>query len=191
MRGESRHVPSRPRSASRADGATDTARLTRVLGPVVRSAGLDLESVKVAAAGRRRLLRIVVDADRRPSLDGIAELSRSLSKELDESGVMGEAAYTLEVSSPGVDRPLTEPRHWRRAQGRLVRVPLAPGAPGHPGSIEGRVITAGPGGVILDVAGHQRELGYQELGPGQVQVEFGGRGAHDDDPGDEGEPDGH
>jgi len=192
MRGESRHVPSRPRTASRADGATDTARLTRVLGPAVRSAGLDLESVKVVAAGRRRLLRVVVDADRRPSLDDIAELSRSLSKELDDSGVMGEAAYTLEVSSPGVDRPLTEPRHWRRARGRLVRVPLAPGAPGHPGTIEGRVITAGPDGVILDVAGHQRELGYQELGPGQVQVEFGGGGAaHDDDPGDEGEPDGH
>jgi ribosome maturation factor RimP len=192
MRGESRHVPSRPRSASRADGATDTARLTRVLGPAVRSAGLDLESVKVVEAGRRRLLRVVVDADRRPSLDDIAELSRSLSKELDDSGVMGEAAYTLEVSSPGVDRPLTEPRHWRRARGRLVRVPLAPGAPGHPGTIEGRVITAGPDGVILDVAGHQRELGYQELGPGQVQVEFGGGGAaHDDDPGDEGEPDGH
>ena len=191
MRGESRHVPSRPRPAGRADGGTDTARLTRVLAPVVRSAGLDLESVKVAAAGRRRLLRIVVDADRRPSLDDIAELSRSLSKDLDDSGVMGEAAYTLEVSSPGVDRPLTETRHWRRAQGRLVRVPLGPGAPGHPGTIEGRVITAGPGGVILDVAGHQREFGYQELGPGQVQVEFGGGGAARDDPGDEGEPDGH
>ncbi len=192
MSGESRHVPSRPRSASRPDNAADTARLTRVLGPVVGSAGLDLESVKVVAAGRRRLLRIVVDADRRPSLDDIAELSRSLSKELDDSGVMGEAAYTLEVSSPGVDRPLTEIRHWRRARGRLVRVPLAPGAPGYPGTIEGRVITAGPGGVILDAAGRQREFGYQDLGPGQVQVEFGGGGAaHDDDPGDEGEPDGH
>ena len=117
-----------------------------MLGPAVRSAGLDLESVKVVAAGRRRLLRVVVDADRRPSLDDIAELSRSLSKELDDSGAMGEAAYTLEVSSPGVDRPLTETRHWRRARGRLVRVPLAPGARGYPGTIEGRVITAGPAG---------------------------------------------
>jgi ribosome maturation factor RimP len=192
MRGESRHVPSRPRSAGRAEAQAETARLSRVLEPVVRSAGLDLESVKVAAAGRRRLLRIVVDADRRPSLDDIAELSRSLSKELDDSGVMGEAAYTLEVSSPGVDRPLTETRHWRRAQGRLVRVPLASGAPGHPGTVEGRVITAGADAVVLDVVGQQRKFGYQELGPGQVQVEFGGGGAaHDDEPGDEGEPDGH
>ncbi len=133
----------------------------------------------------------MVDADRRPSLDDIAELSRSLSKELDDSGVMGEAAYTLEVSSPGVDRPLTEPRHWRRARGRLVRVPLATGAPGYPGTIEGRVITAGADGVVLETAGQPREFGYRELGPGQVQVEFGGGGAAHDEPGDEGEPDGH
>ena len=62
------------------------------------------------------MLRVVVDADGGPSLDDIAVLSRSLSAELDSSGVMGEDAYTLEVSSPGVDRPLTEPRHWRRAR---------------------------------------------------------------------------
>ena len=183
MRGDTRHVPSRP---------ADTGRLTRVLSPVVSAAGFDLESVRVTTAGRRRVLRVVVDADGGPSLDDIAVLSRSLSAELDSSGVMGEDAYTLEVSSPGVDRPLTEARHWRRAQGRLVRVPLAPGAPGHPGTVEGRVINAGPDGVVLDVAGQQREFGYTELGPGQVQVEFGGGGAaHDDDPGDEGEPDGH
>ena len=61
----------------------------------------------MVAAGRRRLLRVVVDGDGGPGLDDIAELSRSLSAELDSSGVMGETAYTLEVSSPGVDRPLT------------------------------------------------------------------------------------
>jgi ribosome maturation factor RimP len=203
MRGESRHVPSRPRSAGRAtgraasgaasgrDSAAETARLTRVLEPVVRAAGLDLESVRVAAAGRRRLLRVVVDADGGPGLDDIAVLSRSLSAELDSSGVMGETAYTLEVSSPGVDRPLTAERHWRRAQGRLVRVPLAPGAPGSPDTLLGRVIMARPDGVVLEISGQRLELGYQELGPGQVQIEFGSGGAAHDEPGDEGEPDGH
>jgi ribosome maturation factor RimP len=215
MRGESRHVPSRPRTTGRdtgraasggargaarggasgaargADSAADTARLTRVLEPVVRSAGLDLESVRVAAAGRRRLLRIVVDADGGPGLDDIAVLSRSLSAELDNSGVMGETAYTLEVSSPGVDRPLTAERHWRRAQGRLVRVPLAPGAPGYPDTVLGRVIMARPNGVVLEIGGQRLEFGYQELGPGQVQVEFGSGGAAHEEPGDEGEPDGH
>jgi ribosome maturation factor RimP len=203
MRGESRHVPSRPRPAGRAtgraargtasgaDSAAETVRLTRVLEPVVRSAGLDLESVRIAAAGRRRLLRVVVDADGGPGLDDIAVLSRSLSAELDNSGVMGETAYTLEVSSPGVDRPLTAERHWRRAKGRLVRVPLAPGAPGYPDTVLGRVIMARPDGVVLEVGGQRLEFGYQELGPGQVQVEFGSGGAAHDEPGDEGEPDGH
>ncbi|MGH3421458.1 MAG: ribosome maturation factor RimP [Streptosporangiaceae bacterium] len=162
-----------------------------MLEPVVRSAGLDLEAVRIAAAGRRRLLRIVVDADGGPGLDDIAALSRSLSAELDNSGVMGEIAYTLEVSSPGVDRPLTAERHWRRAQGHLVRVPLAPEAPGYPDTVLGRVITARPDGVVLEIGGQRLEFGYQELGPGQVQVEFGGGGAAHDEPGDEGEPDGH
>ena len=84
---------------------------------------MDLESVRVGSAGRRRLLRVVVDADGGVALDDIALISRDLSARLDETGAMGETAYTLEVSSPGVDRPLTQPRHWRRAVGRLVRVP--------------------------------------------------------------------
>ncbi len=203
MRGESRHVPSRPRPAGRAtgraasgaasgkDSAAETARVTRVLEPVIQAAGLDLESVRVAAAGRRRVLRIVVDADGGPGLDDIAVLSRSLSAELDDSGVMGETAYTLEVSSPGVDRPLTAERHWRRAQGRLVRVPLAPGAPGYPDTVLGRVVMARPDGVVLEAGGQRLEFGYQDLGPGQVQIEFGSGGAAHDEPGDEGEPDGH
>jgi ribosome maturation factor RimP len=101
---------------------------------------------------------------------------------LDASGVMGEVPYTLEVSSPGVDRPLTEPRHWRRAQGRLVSAPLAApdesgsgraGARRRPPTITGRILLAGDTSVTLDIEGDHVELDYDELGPGQVQVEFG------------------
>ncbi len=109
---------------------------------------------------------------------------------------MGDAPYTLEVSSPGVDRPLTMPRHWRRAAGRLVMV--RPGAetpeprrdsPQAPPAITGRVIGADDSGVTLDVGGQSRTFGYGELGPGRVQVEFG---HFDDDPGlEEEEPDGY
>jgi ribosome maturation factor RimP len=144
---------------------------------------MDLESVRVSPAGRRRLLKLVVDADGGVGLDAIAEVSREVAVCLDASGAMGEAPYTLEVSSPGVDRPLTEPRHWRRAQGRLVSVPLAvaaggddPGRTGarrRPPTFQGRILVAGDTSVTLDVDGDQVELDYAELGPGQVQVEFG------------------
>ncbi len=121
-------APDRPLGGQPAD----VERLTALLEPVVGAAGMDLESVRIGAAGRRWLLRVVVDADNGPGLDEIALVSRSVSAELDASGVMGQAAYTLEVSSPGVDRPLTEPRHWRRAVGRLVRAPLSRPAAGAP-----------------------------------------------------------
>jgi ribosome maturation factor RimP len=191
MRGDSRHRSSHP---DRADGHgpapagqrqdADQAELTRVLAPVVHAAGADLESVKITAAGRRRLLRVYVDADGGVGLDEIALISRELSARLDATGAMGEAPYTLEVSSPGIDRPLTQPRHWRRAAGRLVRVPLAasqngtspvspPPAAGRPAQIEGRVVTASDTEVTLDIAGEQRAFSYAELGPGRMQVEFG------------------
>jgi ribosome maturation factor RimP len=80
---------------------------------------IDLEAVKLTSAGRRVLLRVVIDADGGISLDDIAEVSRELSAKLDASDVMGETPYTLEVTSPGTDRPLTQPRHWRRAAGSV------------------------------------------------------------------------
>ena len=89
--------------------------------------------------------------------------------------------YTLEVSSPGVDRPLTQPRHWQRAAGRLVRVPLAPSGAGHakpghgkPGAVavQGRVVAADAAGVTLDIDGAHRRFDYAALGAGMVQIEF-------------------
>jgi ribosome maturation factor RimP len=100
---------------------------------------------------------------------------------------MGELPYTLEVSSPGVDRPLTERRHWRRAVGRLVIAPLAGAAGQHAGNgmthVEGRIAAASDRGVTLDNGGGLREYSYAELGPGRVQIEFG-----HPEPGDEDEP---
>jgi ribosome maturation factor RimP len=141
---------------------------------------MDLEAVKIGTAGRRRVLRIIVDADGGVSLDDIAEVSREVSARLDAKNAMGDAPYTLEVSSPGVDRPLTQPRHWRRAIGRLVIVPLADqdhdsqrDAPESPVGHEARVIDADQERVTLEIDGAQRTARYSELGPGRVQVEFG------------------
>jgi ribosome maturation factor RimP len=173
-----------------------------LLEPVVRALDMDLEGIKVVAAGRRRLLRVVVDADGGVSLDDIALASRELSAKLDAAEAMGEQPYTLEVSSPGVDRPLTQPRHWRRAAGRLVKVQLAGngGAAGAPAArdpaddgpvvegtlddgpvVEGRVAGTSEHGVTLEVAGEPHEYSYGELGPARVQVEFGHFEAGQDD----------
>jgi ribosome maturation factor RimP len=163
------------------EGAVDDKRLAGLIQPAVAAAGMDLESVRVTAAGKRRLLRIVVDSDRGVSLDDAADVSRGISALLDASSVMGEVPYTLEVSSPGVDRPLTEPRHWRRAARRLVKVKVAGS-----GTITGRVLAADASGVTLDIDGAQRDLGYDALGPGAIQVEFGRLPDADDEPGDDG-----
>ncbi len=143
------------------------AQVRDVLGPVAAAAGYDLEDVTVTQVGRRRLVRVVVDQDGGVDLDAVADVSRAASVALDATDVMGEAPYVLEVSSPGVDRPLSEPRHWRRAVGRLVAAPLADG-----GEVLGRVVAADDDGVTFDVEGRQRQLRYGALGRGRVQVEF-------------------
>ena len=158
----------RPRSPVAGGSPEIEGRIADVIGPVIAAAGMDLESVRVSAAGRRRLLRVVVDSDRGVSLDDAAAISRKLSAALDAAPVMGDFPYTPEVSSPGVARPLTDPRHWRRAVGRLVQVTAADA-----GLISGRVLAADADGVTLDVAGDHRRFGYAALGAGAIQVEFG------------------
>jgi len=154
-----------------------------VIEPVLAAMEIDLEAVKLSSAGRRTVLRIVVDADGGLSLDDIADVSREVSAKLDAKDVMGEEPYTLEVTSPGVDRPLTQPRHWRRAAGRLVIVPLTSTE-----EIKGRIIHADQDRVTLEIDGTRRSFGFGELGPGRVQVEFGRLDEIDDV---EGGPDGY
>jgi ribosome maturation factor RimP len=158
-----------PASAGRS--ASDAReRLLEMLRPVVESAGYELEDVTVTSAGRRSLVRVSVDADGGIDLDGVAVVSRAVSEALDAAGAAWDAAfagpYVLEVSSPGVDRPLTEPRHWRRATGRLVQVPIGER------TVTGRVRAATDTGVLLDVDGTPTEYAWPELGRGKVQVEF-------------------
>ena len=115
------------------------SQIAGVLTPILDQFGLELEAVEVIPAGKRRLLRVVVDGDgpdgRGPVLDEIAEASKALSAALDSSDAVGTAAYTLEVSSRGVGRPLELPRHWRRNVGRLVAVTLTDGD-----AITGRIV---------------------------------------------------
>jgi len=159
---------------------TSTGRLAAsvadVLGPVAASAGLDLEGVEVVPAGRRRVLRVTVDRDGGIDLDGVADTSRAFAAALDADDVMGAAPYVLEVSSPGVDRPLTEPRHWRRAEGRLVRgrVRRRDAVEGEPGTreVRGRIVAADDEAVTINTTAGEERIPYPELIRGHIEVEF-------------------
>ncbi len=162
--GRSRDAAPEDRSpaAPRIDLAAAKARVTAVIEPVVTSAGFDLEDVHLSRAGRRHVVRVLVDADGGISLDDVAVVSRAISDALDAAEETGgevlAGEYQLEVGSPGVDRPLTLPRHWRRNVGRLVAV----------NGLTGRLTAADDDGIVLD----DREIRYADLGPGKVQIEF-------------------
>ncbi len=156
-----------------------------MIEPVVNSVGYDLEDLTVSRAGRRHVVRVIVDADGGIDLDAVADVSRAVSAALDaaeETGgdiVAGE--YQLEVSSPGVDRPLTLPRHWRRNVGRLVKVTVRGAAvlpdqrgeqPSGDRQLTGRVVGADDEGVQVETGDGRALLAYAQLGPGRVQVEF-------------------
>jgi ribosome maturation factor RimP len=159
---------------SRADLAAHRARLRAVIEPVIMDAGFDLEDLTVSRAGRRHLVRVIVDGDGGVNLDEIAHLSRDVSAAIDEAEQVGGAIaakeldgpYQLEVSSPGVDRPLTEPRHWRRNVGRLVSVKAGER------TVTGRITEVDAESVMLDVNGRTERVPIDQLGAGRVQLEF-------------------
>jgi ribosome maturation factor RimP len=150
----------------RVDLAAARARVRAVIEPVVEAAGYDLEEVGLSRAGRRHVVRVLVDADGGVDLDDVAVVSREISAALDAAEESGDEVlpgeYQLEVGSPGVDRPLTLPRHWRRNITRLVAV----------NGLTGRVVDVDEDGIVLDVDGTPRVLRFGELGPGRVQIEF-------------------
>lgn len=142
-------------------------RLAEALTAPLAAVGVDVEAVEITPAGKRRLLRVAVDKDGGVTMDDIADATKEISRLLDESDVMGEQPYTLEVTSPGTDRPLTLPRHWRRNQSRLVKVSTHGGD-----TVTGRITASDEGSVTLDVDGAERVLTYDDVAKARVQIEF-------------------
>ncbi len=148
------------------NGTTQTSRIESELTGPLADLGLDLEAVEVTPAGKRRVLRVAVDRDGGVTMDDVAEATREVGRVLDASDVMGEQPYTLEVTSRGVDRPLTLPRHWRRNRGRLVKVTRAGD------SLTGRVTASDDEAATLEVSGSEHRVRYDEVERALVQVEF-------------------
>lgn len=150
--------------------AASAAALAAGLRPALSDAGVDLEDVTVQRAGRREIVRVVVDRDGGVDLDTVAHVSQLVASLLDAEPLSTQfaGAYVLEVTSPGVDRPLTEAKHWRRAVQRLVHAHLAGGD-----VVVGRIVSASDTAVVLSLeSGEQRELALGDVTHGEVQIEF-------------------
>jgi ribosome maturation factor RimP len=174
-------------SSARQDAIRD--RIETELVDPLSALGLDVEAVEISPAGKRRILRVAVDKDGGVTLDDVADATREVSRVLDDSDVMGEQPYTLEVTSRGVDRPLTLPRHWRRNADRLVKVTFLPPMTGEViGRIQDCDEDADGGGVRLLVDGETRRVAYADVAKALVQVEFN-RKPSADEAGHDGEGD--
>jgi ribosome maturation factor RimP len=146
------------------------SRIAEVLTEPLAATGLDVEAIDLTPAGKRRLLRVAVDKDGGVTLDDIAEATKEVSRVLDGpegSDVMGEQPYTLEVTSPGTDRPLTHPRHWRRNQGRLVKATLVDGR-----TVTGRITDSDDTRAVVDVDGNRDEIAFVDVKKAKIQIEF-------------------
>lgn len=147
-------------------GAAAT-RVRAAIEPALAGAGFDVEDVTVRAAGKRQLVQVVVDKDGGLTLDDVADATRVVSGALDEADPF-QGAYVLEVTSPGVDRPLTQPRHWRRNVNRLVDIRRKDGT-----QVRGRIQTADDEGAeVLVHVDEQVRVAYADVARAKVEVEF-------------------
>ena len=121
--------------------------ISELVTPAVSDLGFYLEDVHVAIPGSHRIVTCIVDGDASLNLDQVTSVSRVISELLDEAPFMGETPFTLEVTSPGVDRPLTQPRHFTKNVDRLLKIIKLDGS-----EVTGRILSNTDKDVTLTVA---------------------------------------
>lgn len=144
-----------------------TDRLDTMVARCMSDLGFDVEALELTPAGKHRVLRIAIDQDGGVTIDDISSATRAISAELDDTDVMGQLPYTLEVTSRGLDRPLTLARHWRRNNGRLVSAQLADGS-----TVDGRIGDSDSDGVDISTAHGVQRLAYADVAKALVQIEL-------------------
>ncbi|OMH24224.1 hypothetical protein BKD30_09730 [Tersicoccus phoenicis] len=175
-----KHAPAPRRNGQ--PTAADTGRVETLFAPLVADAGLHLEQVRLHGPAALRTLSVIVDLPEERigslGLDEVAELARRLSDALDKDPDVVPGPVNLEVSSPGAERKLTEPRHWRRSRGRLVKVVTTTGS-----TIVGRLTETGDTEVTIVPRiegpkgtrardGEPVRIAYETVTSARVQVEF-------------------
>jgi ribosome maturation factor RimP len=145
--------------------------VSELVTPAVSDLGYSLEDVHVATPGNHRIVTCIVDGDSSLNLDQVTSVSRVISELLDEAAFMGETPFTLEVTSPGVDRPLTQPRHFAKNVDRLLRIIKIDGS-----EITGRILSNTDNDVTLTVAVKkettEQTISLAEIKRAVVEIEF-------------------
>ena len=134
--------------------------------PAVTNAGFFLEDVNVATPGKSRIISVIVDSNQSLNLDQVTSVSREVSALLDNANFLGDKPYTLEVTSPGIDRPLTKARHWHKNVGRLVKVVMIDGT-----TFSGRIKSSNEISAVIEHKGEDTVL-FNEIKRAQIEVEF-------------------
>jgi ribosome maturation factor RimP len=150
-------------------------KITELVQPAVEKAGFFLEDVHVVSPGKHRIVTCIVDGQTPLNLDQVTSVSRDISEILDAADFMDDTAFTLEVTSPGVDRPLTLGRHWKKNINRLVKVVK------HDGSvINGRITSVEESHALLseDIKGKSKEhtVVFADIKRATVEIEFNRKG---------------
>ena len=139
--------------------------------PALQQAGYFLEDVNIVSPGQHRIVTVIVDGESALNLDQVTVASKLVSELLDEATFMGETPFTLEVTSPGVDRPLTAPRHFSKNQGRLLKVVKIDGQ-----VVTGRIVESNETIVTLSFTEKkeekQVEVAFADIKRATVEIEF-------------------
>ena len=144
------------------------ANLTELLTPAIKTLGFVLEEIKVTPVGKRRIIAVIVDQEEKnPNLDEVTVVSREVSNILDNYSQLGDQPFTLEVTTPGVDRPLVLPRHWLKNLGRLVKVVKIDGQ-----TVSGRISSVSDVSAAIEVAGKSVEVLFGDVKRAQIEIEF-------------------
>jgi ribosome maturation factor RimP len=145
--------------------------ISELVTPAVSDLGFYLEDVHVATPGSHRIVTCIVDGDASLNLDQVTSVSRVISELLDEAAFMGETPFTLEVTSPGVDRPLTQPRHFAKNVDRLLKIIKLDGS-----EVTGRILSNTDKDVTLTVTVKketiEQNVSLADIKRAVVEIEF-------------------
>jgi ribosome maturation factor RimP len=137
--------------------------ISAVIRPIIEATGNYLEELSITSAGKVKILTVIIDSDTHLNLDQVTAVTKEISEVIEALPELGDGAFTLEVTSPGLDRPLTKPRHWRKNLDRLVKIIMTSGQ-----EIQGRIGEATETTVLVD----SQKVSYEDIKRAVLEIEF-------------------